>query len=66
VDAGDPWLTMTPIGTPKLLDGDLGLYEYQFQRTGVTEARVRGRLTLNIGASVSARPRVRDYRIFTL
>ena len=66
VDAGDAWLSLTQIGTPKLIDGDLNLYEYQFQRTGVTEARVRGRLTLNLGGSITARPRVRDFRIFTL
>lgn len=66
VDAGDAWLSLTQIGTPKLIDGDLNLYEYQFERTGVTEARVRGRLTLNLGGSITARPRVRDFRIFTL
>lgn len=66
VDVGDAWLALTQIGTPKLIDGDLNLYEYQFQRTGVTEARVRGRLTLNLGGSITARPRVRDFRIFTL
>ena len=57
---------LTQIGTPKLIDGDLNLYEYQFERTGVTEARVRGRLTLTLGGSITARPRVRDFRIFTL
>jgi len=65
VDVGDSDLTMTQIGTPKLIDGDLGLYEYQFQKTAVTEARVRCKLHLTTGG-VAVRPRVRDLRLLTL
>ena len=64
VDSGDTFQSMTAIGTPKLLNNQLGLYEYQFQRTGVMEARVRVRLTLT--GSTSARPRVRDLRVIVL
>lgn len=61
IDVGDPWLSMTPVGVPKLLNGDLGLYEFQFERTGVTEARVHARLTLT--GTATARPRVRNLRL---
>lgn len=61
VDVGDTWLSLTPIGVPRLINGDLGLYEFQFQRTGVTEARVRTKLTLT--GSATARPRVRNLRV---
>lgn len=64
VDSGDTWLPVTPIGVPKLVDGNVGLYEYQFQRLAVEEARVRARLTLN--GTVSARPRVRNLRVIVL
>ena len=63
LDAGDPWLSVTAIGVPKLLNADTGLYEFQFQRTGVTEAKVHARLTLT-GTS-TARPRVRNLRVIT-
>jgi len=62
VDAGDSWLSMTDGGLPpKLLNGDLGLYEYQFTRTAVMEARVRVRLTLT--GAVAARPHIRNLRV---
>lgn len=61
VDVGDAWLSLTPIGVPKLINGDLGLYEFQFERTGVTEARVRTKITLT--GSPTARPRVRNLRV---
>lgn len=61
VDGGDPWLSMTPVGTPKLLNNELGLYEYQFSRSAVMEARVRVRITLS--GTVTARPRVRNLRV---
>jgi len=64
VDVGDAYLSMTAVGTPKLIDGDIGLYEYQFQRTSVNEAMVRTRLTLT--GSPSARPRVRNLRVIVL
>lgn len=61
VDVGDAWLSLTPIGVPKLINGDLGLYEFQFERTGVTEARVRTKITLT--GTPTARPRVRNLRV---
>lgn len=64
IDAGDAWLAVTPVGIPKLVDGDLGLYEYQFQRLAVSEAKIRVRLTLS--GSASARPRVRNLRVIVL
>lgn len=64
VDGGDVYLSMTPVGLPKLIDGDIGLYEYQFQRAAVTEAMVRTRLTLT--GTPSARPRVRNLRVIVL
>lgn len=63
VDAGDAWLPLTAIGVPKLLNADLGLYEYQFSREDVMEARLRARLTLS--GTVTARPRVRNLRLIT-
>lgn len=63
LDVGDPWLSMTPIGIPKLINGDLGLYEFQFERTAVEEAKVHARITLN--GSPTARPRVRNLRVIT-
>lgn len=64
VDGGDTYLSMTPVGTPKLIDGDIGLYEYQFQRAAVMEAMVRTRLTLT--GTPAARPRVRNLRVIVL
>ncbi len=63
LDVGDTWLALTPIGVPKLINGDLGLYEFQFQRTGVMEAKVHARITLT--GTASARPRVRNLRVIT-
>jgi hypothetical protein len=63
LDSGDPWLPLTPIGIPRLLNGDIGLYEFQFERTGVTEARIHARLSLS--GTPAARPRVRNLRLFT-
>lgn len=64
VDPGDTWLPLSAVGVPKLLNGDTGLYEYQFQRLAVTEARVRVRVTLTGTAAI--RPRVRNLRVFVL
>lgn len=64
VDTGDTYLSMTAVGTPKLIDGDIGLYEYQFQRLSVAEAMVRVKLTLT--GTPSARPRVRNLRVIVL
>lgn len=61
VDIGDSWLSTTAVGTPKLLNNELGLYEYQFTRAAVMEARIRVRITLT--GTVTARPRVRNLRV---
>lgn len=64
VDAGDTWLSMSGVGLPKLLDAQSGVYEYQFQRAAVMEARVRVRITLT--GSILARPRVRNLRVIVM
>lgn len=64
VDVGDAWLPMSAIGVPKLIDGDIGLYEFRFERSSVMEARVRVRLTLN--GTPSQRPRVRNLQVVVL
>lgn len=64
VGAGDPWIAMSSDGPPKLLDGNLGLYEYSFRVTAMAAARVRGRIT--IAGTPAARPYVRNFRLFTM
>jgi hypothetical protein len=59
IDGGDPWLTTTQVGTAKPL-GD-NVYEYQYSRAAVTEARIRVRVTLT--GTVAARPIVSNLRV---
>ncbi len=59
VDIGDTWLSTTQVGVAKAL-GD-SLFEYQYSRAAVTEARVRVKLILT--GTVAARPIVSNLRV---
>jgi hypothetical protein len=58
-DIGDTWQTTTQVGVAKAL-GD-NVYEFQYTRAAVTEARIRVRLTLT--GTVAARPIVSNLRV---
>lgn len=59
VDAGDTWLAVTQNGSAKAV-GD-NVYEYQYLRTGLTEAKVQVKLVLT--GTVAARPFVYNLRV---
>lgn len=63
-NSGADLLLMPQIGIPKPLNGDLGLFEYQFELGAVMEARVR--VTLKLSGTITQRPRIRNLRIVTM
>lgn len=61
-DAGDTWLAVSQVGTPKAL-GD-GIYEYQFLYSNLKKARVR--VKLDMTGTAAARPRIFNLRVSTV
>jgi hypothetical protein len=59
VDVGDTWLSTTQVGVAKPL-GD-SVYEFQYTRASVMEAKLRVRITLT--GTISARPIVSNLRV---